>query len=51
MMRSDEHNRRVHGSYAEVTTPSSNDNVRDEEESKEIIMYKTLFENQYKDVN
>ena len=34
MMRSDEHNRHVHGSYAEETAPSSNVNVTDKEESK-----------------
>ena len=33
-MRSDEHNRHVHGSYAEETVPSSNVNVTDEDESK-----------------
>ena len=42
MMRSDEHNRYVHGSYAEDTAPSSNVNVTDEDESKEIIVHKTL---------
>ena len=45
-MRSDEHNRHVHGSYAEETSPSSKVNVRDEDESKEIIVHKTLSENQ-----
>ena len=50
MMRSDEHNRNVHGRYAEDTAPSSNVNVTDEEESKEIIVHKTLSENQSKDV-
>ena len=34
MMRSDEHNRHVHGSYAEETAPSLNVNVTDEDESK-----------------
>ena len=34
MMRYDEHNRHVHGSYAEETAPSSNANVTDEDESK-----------------
>ena len=51
MMRSDEHNRHIHGSYAEETTPSSNVNVTDKDESKEIIVHKTLYENQYKDVS
>ena len=34
MMRSDKHNRHVHGSYAEETAPSSNVNDTDEDESK-----------------
>ena len=51
MMRSDEHNRHVHGSYAEETAPSSNVNVTDEDESKEIIVHKTLSENLSKDVS
>ena len=34
MMRSDEHNWHVHGSYAEETAPSSKVNVTDENESK-----------------
>ena len=51
MMISDEHNRHVHGSYAEETAPSSNVNDMDEDESKEIIMHKTLSVNQYKDVS
>ena len=34
MMRSDEHNRKVHGSYAEENAPSLNVNVTDEDESK-----------------
>ena len=37
MIRSDEHNRHVHGIY--------------EEESKEIIVHKTLSENKSKDVS
>ena len=49
MMISDEHNRHVHCSYAEETAPSLNVNVTDEEESKEIIVHKTLSENQSKD--
>ena len=51
MMRSDEHNRNVHGSYAEETAPLSNVNVTDEDESKEIIVHETLPENQSKDVS
>ena len=34
MMRSDELNRHIHGSYAENTTPSSNVNIIDKDESK-----------------
>ena len=51
MMRSDEHNWHVHGSYAEETSPSSNINVMDEDESKEIIVPNTLSENQSKDIS
>ena len=50
-MRSDEKNRHVHGSYAEETTLSSNVNVTDEDESKEIIVHKTVLENQSMDVS
>ena len=42
MMRSDELNWHVHGSYTENTAPSSNITVTDEDESKEIIMHETL---------
>ena len=41
----------MHGSYAEETAQSLNDNVTDEEESKEVIIQKTLPENQSKDVS
>ena len=51
MMIFDEHNRHVHGSYAENTDPSLNVNVTDEDESKEINVHKTLSENQYMDVS
>ena len=51
MMRSDEHNRHVHSSYAEETAPSSNVNVTDENESKEIIVHETPSDNQSKDVS
>ena len=50
MMRSDEHNRHMQGSYAEETSPSSNVNVTDEDESKEIIVHKTLSNHVSKDV-
>ena len=49
-MISDEHNRHVHGSYAEETAPSSNVNVTDKYKSKEIIVHETLLENLSKDV-
>ena len=42
MMRFDEHNRHVHGRYAEETALSSKVNVTDKDESKEIIEHKTL---------
>ena len=51
MMRSDEHNQHVHVSYAEKTAPSSNVNVTDKYESKEIIVHKNLSENQSKNVS
>ena len=51
MIRSDQLNWHVHGSYAEETAPSSNVNVTGEDESKEIIVHKTLSDNQYKDVS
>ena len=51
MMISDEHNQHVHSSYAENTAPSSNVNVTDEDESKEIIVHKTLSENPFKDIS
>ena len=50
-MRSDEHNRHVHGSYAEETAPSLNVNVTNEEELKEIVVHETLSENQSKYVS
>ena len=51
MMRYDEHNRHVHGSYAEETAPSLNVNITEEDESTEIIVNETLSENQSKDVS
>ena len=51
MMISDEQNRYVHGSYAEETALPSNVNVKDEDESKEIIVHKTLSENLSMDVS
>ena len=40
MMRSDKFNRHNHGSYTEMTAPSLNVNVTDNNESKEIIVQK-----------
>ena len=51
MMRSDEHNWHIHSCYVEETALSSNVNVTDEDESKEIIVHETLSENQSKDVS
>ena len=51
MMRSDELNQHVHGSYAEKTALSLNVNVTDEDESKEIIVHEIFSENQSKDVS
>ena len=51
MMRSDKLNWHDHGSYTEITALSSNLNVTDEDESKEIIVHETLSENNSKDVS
>ena len=51
MMRSNKLNKHDHGSYIEMTAPSSNVNVTDEDESEEIILHKTLSKNNYKDVS
>ena len=51
MVRSDELNRHVHGSYAENTAPSLNVNVTDKDKLKEIIVHRTLLENNSKDVS
>ena len=51
MLIFDEHNWHVYSSYVEETGPSSNGNVTDEEESKEIIVHKYLSENISKDVS
>ena len=51
MMRSDEQNRHVHGSYAEETDLSSNVNDTDEDKSKEIIVHKSVSENLFIDVS
>ena len=50
-MRCDKLNRHDQDSYTEMTAPSSNANVMDEDESKEIIVHKTLSENNSKDVS
>ena len=44
MMISDELNQYNHGGYTEITAPSLNGNVTDEDESKQIIVRETLFE-------
>ena len=51
MMRSDQLNWYNRSSYAEKTVSSSNINVTDKDESKEIIVHRTLSENQSKDVS
>ena len=51
MMISDEHNRHMYGSYAEESAPSSNVNVTGKDKSKEIIVHRTLSDNQSMDVS
>ena len=51
MLRPDEDNQHVHGDYAEETAPSLNVKDTDEDESKEIIVHKTLSENLSMDVS
>ena len=51
MMRSDKINRHDQSSYTKNTALSSNVNVTDEYESKEITVHKTLSENNSKDVS
>ena len=51
MMRSDKLNWHDHGSYTEMTAPSSIINVTDKDESKEIIVHETSLENNSKDVS
>ena len=50
MMKSDKLNRNDHGGYTEMTAPSSNVNVTDKYESKEITVHETLLDNNSKDV-
>ena len=45
MMRYDNLNWHDHGSYTKMTAPSLNVNVTDEDESKRIILHKSLSEN------
>ena len=45
MMRSDTLNRHDYGGYTKTTAPSSNVNSTDEDESKRIILHKTLSQN------
>ena len=42
MLRSDEYNQHVHGSYTEETAPSLNLNDTDKDKSKEIIVHEPL---------
>ena len=51
MMRSDKLNWHDHGSYTKMTALSSNVNVTDEDELKEIIVHKTLSENNSTEVS
>ena len=51
MMRSDKLNWHNHGSYTGDTAPLLNVNDTRKEESKEIIVHKTLFENNSKDIS
>ena len=51
MMRSDEQNRHVHGSFSDETAPSLNVNDTDEDESKEIIIHETVLKNLSMDVS
>ena len=51
MIRSDNLNWHEHGGYTEVTAPSSNVNVTDEDKSNEIIEHENLSENNSTDVN
>ena len=51
MLRCGEENQHVHDGYTEKTAPSSKFLVTDEDESKEIIVHKTLSENSSKDVS
>ena len=51
MMRSDKPNWNDHGGYTEMTEPSLNANATDEDESKRIIVHKTVSGNFYTDVS
>ena len=51
MMRSDNLNWYDHGGYMEMTAPSSNVNVTDKDESKQIIVHKTLSDNSFTDIS
>ena len=50
MMRSDNLNWYDHGGYTEMTAPYLNVNVTDEDESKRIIVHKSLLKNSSTDV-
>ena len=51
MMRSDNLNWYNHGGYTEMTAPSLNVNVTDEDKSKEIIMHENLSQNSSTDAS
>ena len=51
MLRSDEQNWHVHGSYTGKTAPSSNANVPDKDKSREIIVHDALLEDLSKELS
>ena len=51
MMISDNLNWHDHGGYTEINAPSLNVNVTVDDESKEIIVHKTLWENSSTDIS
>ena len=50
MMRSEDLNWYDHSGYTEITAPSLNVNITDEDESKQIIVRETLLDNSSTDV-
>ena len=51
MMRYDQLNQNDQGSYTGKAAPSSNVNVMDEDESKELIVHEPVSENKSKEVS